>query len=278
MLGFLKKIFDHEYKELKKFKLIADEVFELDDKYKKMTDKQLQGCTNKLKKRLKDGETVDDILPDAFAVAREAAYRVIGEKPFYVQVLGALAIHFGNIAEMKTGEGKTLTCVLPAYLNALTGKGVHIVTVNEFLSTRDSEWMGSIFKFLGLTVGLNLRELSFKEKQEAYNCDILYSTNNELGFDYLRDNMVIKKENRVQRPLNYCIVDEVDSILIDEARTPLIISGGVMQSANLYIDADRYVKSLKENEDYIMDEKSKAVSLTDEGSRKAEEHFHLDNL
>ena len=199
-------------------------------------------------------------------------------KPFYVQLLGGLAIHYGNIAEMKTGEGKTLTCVLPAYLNALTGKGVHIVTVNEFLSTRDSEWMGSIFKFLGLTVGLNLRDLSFKEKQEAYNCDILYSTNNELGFDYLRDNMVVKKENRVQRPLNYCIVDEVDSILIDEARTPLIISGGVMQAANMYTDADRFVKGLNENEDYIMDEKTKAVSLTDEGSRKAEEVFHLNNL
>ena len=278
MLGFLKKIFDHEYKELKKFKLIADEVFELDDKYKKMTDKQLQGCTNKLKKRLKDGETVDDILPDAFAVAREAAYRVIGEKPFYVQVLGALAIHFGNIAEMKTGEGKTLTCVMPAYLNALTEKGVHIVTVNEYLATRDAEWMGQIYRFLGLTVAVNLREMSPKEKKEAYNCDILYSTNNELGFDYLRDNMVVNAEDRVQRPLHFAIIDEVDSVLIDEARTPLIISGGVMKSANLYKDADRFVKTLRENEDYTIDEKTKDITLTDQGTEKGEKYFRIANL
>ena len=278
MLGFLKKIFDHEYKELKKFKLIADEVFELDDKYKKMTDKQLQGCTNKLKKRLKDGETVDDVLPDAFAVAREAAYRVIGEKPFYVQVLGALAIHFGNIAEMKTGEGKTLTCVMPAYLNALTEKGVHVVTVNEYLATRDAEWMGQIYRFLGLTVAVNLREMSSKEKKEAYNCDILYSTNNELGFDYLRDNMVVNAEDRVQRPLHFAIIDEVDSVLIDEARTPLIISGGVMKSANLYKDADRFVKTLRENEDYTIDEKTKDITLTDQGTEKGEKYFRIANL
>ena len=278
MLGFLKKIFDHEYKELKKFKLIADEVFELDDKYKKMTDKQLQGCTNKLKKRLKDGETVDDILPDAFAVAREAAYRVIGEKPFYVQVLGALAIHFGNIAEMKPGEGKTLTCVMPAYLNALTEKGVHVVTVNEYLATRDAEWMGQIYRFLGLTVAVNLREMSPKEKKEAYNCDILYSTNNELGFDYLRDNMVVNAEDRVQRPLHFAIIDEVDSVLIDEARTPLIISGGVMKSANLYKDADRFVKTLRENEDYTIDEKTKDITLTDQGTAKGEKYFRIANL
>ena len=278
MLGFLKKIFDHEYKELKKFKLIADEVFELDDKYKKMTDKQLQGCTNKLKKRLKDGETVDDILPDAFAVAREAAYRVIGEKPFYVQVLGAIAIHFGNIAEMKTGEGKTLTCVMPAYLNALTEKGVHVVTVNEYLATRDAEWMGQIYRFLGLTVAVNLREMSSKEKKEAYNCDILYSTNNELGFDYLRDNMVVNAEDRVQRPLHFAIIDEVDSVLIDEARTPLIISGGVMKSANLYKDADRFVKTLRENEDYTIDEKTKDITLTDQGTEKGEKYFRIANL
>ena len=278
MLGFLKKIFDHEYKELKKFKLIADEVFELDDKYKKMTDKQLQGCTNKLKKRLKDGETVDDILPDAFAVAREAAYRVIGEKPFYVQVLGALAIHFGNIAEMKTGEVKTLTCVMPAYLNALTEKGVHVVTVNEYLATRDAEWMGQIYRFLGLTVAVNLREMSSKEKKEAYNCDILYSTNNELGFDYLRDNMVVNAEDRVQRPLHFAIIDEVDSVLIDEARTPLIISGGVMKSSNLYKDADRFVKTLRENEDYTIDEKTKDITLTDQGTEKGEKYFRIANL
>ncbi len=278
MLKVLKNIFDNEYKELKRFRAIADEIDALDDEMSKLSDKELASYTSKFKKRLEDGETLEDILVPAFAVVREAAYRKVGMKPFYVQLLGGLAIHYGNIAEMKTGEGKTLTCVMPAYLNALTGKGVHIVTVNEFLSTRDSEWMGEIFRFLGLTVGLNLRELSPREKQEAYNCDILYTTNNELGFDYLRDNMVVKRENRVQRPLNYCIVDEVDSILIDEARTPLIISGGVIQSANLYISADNFVKGLKENEDYILDEKTKAISLTDEGSRKCEEAFKVENL
>ena len=278
MFKIFKKLFDNEYKELYRFRTIADKIEALDEEMQGLSDKKLAEYTEKFKKRLEEGETLEDIVVEAFAVAREAAYRCVGMKPFYCQLLGGLAIHYGNIAEMKTGEGKTLTCVLPAYLNALTGNGVHIVTVNEFLSTRDSEWMGSIFKFLGLTVGLNLRDLSPKEKQEAYACDILYTTNNELGFDYLRDNMVVKKEKRVQRPLNFCIVDEVDSILIDEARTPLIISGGAMQSANLYLEADRFVKGLKENEDYIMDEKSKAVSLTDEGSRKAEDKFHLNNL
>ena len=271
-------MFDNEYKELERFKKIADEINALDGEYSKLTDSELANKTNEFKKRLESGATLEDILIEAFATAREAAYRCVQMKPFYVQILGGLAIHYGNIAEMKTGEGKTLTCVLPAYLNALTGKGVHIVTVNEFLSTRDSEWMGSIFRFLGLTVGLNLREKSPKEKQEAYNCDILYTTNNELGFDYLRDNMVVKKENRVQRELNYCIVDEVDSILIDEARTPLIISGGVMQSANLYVQADNFVKTLKENEDYVKDEKTRSINLTDEGSSKCEKKFGLDNL
>ena len=278
MLKIFKKMFDNEYKELERFKKIADEINALDGEYSKLTDSELANKTNEFKKRLESGATLEDILIEAFATAREAAYRCVQMKPFYVQILGGLAIHYGNIAEMKTGEGKTLTCVLPAYLNALTGKGVHIVTVNEFLSTRDSEWMGSIFRFLGLTVGLNLREKSPKEKQEAYNCDILYTTNNELGFDYLRDNMVVKKENRVQRELNYCIVDEVDSILIDEARTPLIISGGVMQSANLYVQADNFVKTLKENEDYVKDEKTRSINLTDEGSSKCEKKFVLDNL
>ena len=278
MLKILKRIFDHEYKELEKFKLIADKVFELEDEYSKLTDKQLKDSTKKLKKRLSNGESLDDIIPDAFATVREAAFRVIGEKPFYVQVLGALAIHFGNIAEMKTGEGKTLTCVMPAYLNALTEKGVHVVTVNEYLATRDSNWMGQIYNFLGLTVAVNLREMTPKEKKEAYNCDILYSTNNELGFDYLRDNMVVNAEDRVQRPLNFAIIDEVDSVLIDEARTPLIISGGVMKSANLYKDADRFVKSLKENEDYTIDEKTKDITLTDQGTIKGEKYFRLSNL
>ena len=278
MLKVLKKVFDNEYKELKRFTQIADKIEALDSEYSKLSDKKLAAKTEEFKKRLENGETLDDILVEAFATAREAAYRCVDMKPFYVQLLGGLAIHYGNIAEMKTGEGKTLTCVLPAYLNALTGNGVHIVTVNEFLSTRDSEWMGSIFNFLGLTVGLNLRDKSPKEKQEAYNCDILYTTNNELGFDYLRDNMVVKKENRVQRKLNYCIVDEVDSILIDEARTPLIISGGVMQSANLYVQADNFVKSLKENEDYVKDEKTRSINLTDEGSEKCEQRFGLKNM
>ena len=278
MVEFLKDLFDHGKKELKRFRVIADEVFALEDKYKKMTDKQLQGCTKKLKKRLEQGETLDEILPDAFATVREAAYRVIGEKPFYTQVLGALAIHFGNISEMKTGEGKTLTCVMPAYLNALTGKGVHVVTVNEYLATRDANWMGQIYDFLGMSVAVNLRELSPAEKKEAYNADILYSTNNELGFDYLRDNMVVNKENRVQRPLHFAIIDEVDSVLIDEARTPLIISGGVMKSANLYKDSDRFVKTLKENEDYTIDEKTRDITLTDQGTAKGEKYFKISNL
>ncbi|MGN1312230.1 MAG: preprotein translocase subunit SecA [Bacilli bacterium] len=278
MFKSIAKLFDNEYKELKRFRSIADKIDLLDENMQKLSDKELAKKTDEFKKRLEDGETLDDILVEAFAVAREAASRVVGMKPFYCQLLGGIAIHYGNIAEMKTGEGKTLTGVLPAYLNALEGKGVHIVTVNEFLSTRDSEWMGNIFKFLGLTVGLNLRELNAEEKRAAYNCDIMYTTNNELGFDYLRDNMVVKKEKRVGRKLNFCIIDEVDSILIDEARTPLIISGGVMQSANLYTSSDLFVKGLKENEDYIKDEKTKSINLTDLGSRKCEEYFNIKNL
>ena len=280
-MGLFTKLFDHEYKELKKFEKQANEIMALDEKMQSLSDDELKQKTEEFKERLKNGETLEDILVEAFAVAREAAYRVIGEKPFYVQLLGALAIHYGNIAEMKTGEGKTLTSVLPAYLNALSGKGVHIITVNEYLAGRDAEWMGGIHRFLGLTVGVNTRDMSPREKQEAYNCDILYSTNNEIGFDYLRDNMVIRKENRVQRPLNFAIVDEVDSVLIDEARTPLIISGGSMQSANLYLDADKFAKSLKEGVDYILDETGKttiSVSLTDEGSAKAEKMFKIKNL
>ncbi len=277
-MNMLKKLFDHEYKELKKFTKIADSIVALDNEMQKLTDTELVAKTEEFKNRLQNNETLDDILVEAFAVAREAAFRVIGEKPFYVQILGALAIHYGNIAEMKTGEGKTLTSVLPAYLNALTGEGVHIVTVNEYLAGRDAEWMGGIHRFLGLTVGVNTRDLSPKEKQEQYACDILYSTNNEIGFDYLRDNMVVKSEDRVQRPLNFAIIDEVDSVLIDEARTPLIISGGQMSSANLYQEADRFSKGLKENEDYIYDEKTKSVSLTENGSDKAEKMFGINNL
>ena len=278
MLKIFKKLFDNDYKELERFKKIADAIDSLDEEMSKLKDSELKEYTNKFKERLSKGETLEDIIVEAFAVCREACYRTLKMKPFYVQLLGGLAIHYGNIAEMKTGEGKTLTETMPAYLNALDGNGVHIVTVNEFLAGRDSEWMGEVFKFLGLTVGLNLRELSPEQKKEAYNCDILYTTNNELGFDYLRDNMVVKKENRVQRPLNFCIVDEVDSVLIDEARTPLIISGGVAQSANLYIQADSFVKSLKENIDYIKDEKTQSINLSDEGTRKVEERFNLKNL
>ena len=277
-MNILKKLFDHEYKELKRFSGIAEKVMELDDEYSKLTDTELQSKTEEFKERLDKGETLDDILVEAFATAREASFRVIGEKHYYVQILGALAIHYGNIAEMKTGEGKTLTSVLPAYLNALTGKGVHIITVNEYLAGRDAEWMGGIHRFLGLTVGVNRRDLTETEKQEAYNCDILYSTNNEIGFDYLRDNMVVKKEERVQRALNFAIIDEVDSVLIDEARTPLIISGGEMQNQNLYINADRYAKSLKIEKDFIYDEKTKSVNLTEQGVDKAEAMFKVDNL
>jgi len=277
-MNFLKRLFDHEYKELKRFTALADKIVALDEEYTKLTDTELQNKTEEFRERLKKGETLDDILVEAFATAREAAFRVIGEKHFYVQILGGLAIHYGNIAEMKTGEGKTLTSVLPAYLNALSGDGVHIITVNEYLASRDAEWMGGIHRFLGLTVGVNARDLSPKEKQAAYNCDILYSTNNEVGFDYLRDNMVVKKEDRVQRKLNFAIIDEVDSVLIDEARTPLIISGGEMKSANLYIDADRFAKGLKEGKDYVYDEKTKSVNLTESGSDKAEKTFNIKNL
>ena len=278
MRKIFKKMFDNEYKELKRFNEIAKKIDALDSEYSKLSNKELASKTDEFKKRLADGETLEDILVEAFATIREAAYRIIGEKAYFCQLLGGLAIHYGNIAEMKTGEGKTLTTIFPAYVNALTGLGVHVVTVNEYLTQRNAEWMGPIFEFLGLTVGVNLRALSPKEKQEVYNCDITYTTNNELGFDYLRDNMVVRKEDRVSRKLNYCIIDEVDSVLIDEARTPLIISGGVMQNINLYEQADRFAKSLTENTDYIKDEKTRTISLTDEGSHKCEKVFKIDNL
>jgi len=277
-MGILKKLFDTEYKELKRFMKIADEIEALSEEYSKMSDKELSGMTDKLKSELENGKTLDDIIVPAFATIREAAYRKIGEKPYYVQLLGGLAIHFGNIAEMKTGEGKTLTTILPAYLNALSGLGVHVVTVNEYLTARNADWMRPVFDFLGITVGVNLRELTPQEKRDVYNCDITYSTNNEVGFDYLRDNMVVRKEDRCLRPLNFVIIDEIDSILIDEARTPLIISGGKVSSANLYKDADRAVKSLKCDTDYTLDEKTKSVILTESGSEKLERHFKLSNL
>lgn len=277
-MKFLKKIFDHEYKELESFKEKANKIMDLEEKMSKLSDEKLKNKTEEFKKRLANGETLEDILVEAFAVAREAAYRVNKEKPYYVQILGGLAIHYGNIAEMRTGEGKTLTSTMPAYLNALSGEGVHIITVNEYLASRDAEWMGNIYRFLGLTVGVNLRQLTPAEKKEAYNCDILYSTNNEIGFDYLRDNMVVKSEHRVQRPFNFVIIDEVDSVLIDEARTPLIISGGSMGTANLYIQTDKFVKSLKENDGYIYDEKTKSVTLDKEGVARAEKAFKIENL
>ena len=277
-MKFLKSLFDYEYKELKRFGIIADEIENLKETMESLSDDELKAKTEDFKKRLANGETLEDIKVEAFAVSREAAKRVIGEFPYYVQLVGGLAIHYGNISEMKTGEGKTITTVLPAYLNALNGKGVHVITVNEYLTSRNAEWMGSIFKFLGLSVGVNLRELSHEEKRKAYECDVTYTTNNELGFDYLRDNMVVKKEHRVQRGLNFGILDEVDSMLIDEARTPLIISGGAMQSISLYTDADMFVKSLKENDDYILDEKTKGISLTEYGSEKGEKRFGLENL
>ena len=277
-MNFLKRLFDQDYRELKKFSVIADKIEELEEEYSKLSDYELKAKTDEFKNRLENGETLDDILVEAYATAREAAFRVNNEKPFYVQLLGAIAIHKGNIAEMKTGEGKTLTSVLPAYLNALDGKGTHIVTVNEYLADRDAKWMGRIHKFLGLSVGINLRDLTPQEKKKAYECDILYTTNNELGFDYLRDNMVTHKEDRVQRKLNFAIVDEVDSVLIDEARTPLIISGGDLKNVSMYEAADRFAKKLKKDIDYIYEEQNKTVTLTEEGVKKGEKEFHLANL
>ena len=277
-MNIIKRLLDHEYKEMKKFKKLADEIVSLEDEYSKKTDDELKNKTTEFKERLEKGETLDDILVEAYATAREVAYRKLNEKAFYVQLLGAIAIHYGNIAELRTGEGKTLVTIFPAYLNSLEGKGVHVITVNEYLTVRNAEWMGPIYEGLGVSVGINKRELSPAEKQEAYNCDILYTTNNELGFDYLRDNMVIKRENRVQRGLNYAIIDEADSILIDEARTPLIISGGELKSANLYQDADRFAKSLKAEAEYNYDEKTKNVTLTDDGVTRAENYFKVKNL
>ena len=278
-MSLFKKLFDFDERELRKFDKIADQIIDLEEEYSKLSDKDLKNKTEEFKKRLQDGEDFDDIIVEAFATAREACYRVINEKPYKVQLIGGLALHYGNIAEMKTGEGKTLTSVMPAYLNALGGKGVHIVTVNEYLAERDSKWMGQIHEFLGLTVGLNLRDMGPDEKRAEYDKDILYSTNNEIGFDYLRDNMAIRKEDRVQqRGLNYAIVDEVDSILIDEARTPLIISGGFLENKNLYIDADRFAKSLNYKNDIVYDAKLKRTNLSDEGVKKAEKYFHVDNL
>ena len=290
MANILKKIYDNDRRELKKFEKLATKVESLADEYEKLSDEQLQAKTPEFRKRLEKGETLDDLLPEAFATAREGAKRVLGLYPFRVQIIGGIALHYGNIAEMMTGEGKTLTATLPVYLNALTGKGVHVVTVNEYLSSRDESEMGQLYKWLGLTVGLNLNSMSADEKRDAYNCDVTYSTNSELGFDYLRDKMVVYKDQMVQRPLNYAIIDEVDSILIDEARTPLIISGQAEQANSEYIRADRFVKTLTEDKsdddadddedhgDYKIDWPTKTINLTNQGIKKACEHFGLRNL
>ncbi|MCL1950916.1 MAG: preprotein translocase subunit SecA [Turicibacter sp.] len=278
MITGIKKMFDPGAKELKKAEKIADEVIALEPQIAQLTDEQLQHKTLEFKERIEKGETLDDLLVEAFAVAREASHRVLGMKPYRVQIIGGIVLHGGNIAEMRTGEGKTLTSTMPAYLNGLSGKGVHIITVNEYLASRDAKEMGELYQWLGLTVGLNLNGLTSEQKQEAYGCDITYSTNNEMGFDYLRDHMVLYAKQMVQRPLNYAIVDEVDSILVDEARTPLIISGGQKKTANLYVYADRFVKMLKADVDYEIDIKTKNIQLNESGIGKAETSFRISNL
>src|SRR5690625_3362143 len=257
MIGFLKRIFDGNKKQVKRLEKIADEIEGLESEYELLSDADLRNKTEEFKERYASGESLDDLLVEAYAVVREGAKRVLNMRPFYVQLLGAIALHEGNIAEMKTGEGKTLASTMPAYLNAIAGKGVHIITVNEYLAERDATEMGELFEFLGLSVGLNANSLSKEEKREAYECDITYGTNNEFGFDYLRDNMVLYKEHMVQRPLNYAIIDEVDSILIDEARTPLIISGSARKSASMYQRANAFVNTLNRKTDYTYDEKTK---------------------
>lgn len=286
-------LFSEEARELKQLEKIADKVLAYDDKMAALSDDELRNKTVEYKERLAKGETLDDLLPEAFATAREAAFRVIGEKPYKVQIEGSIAMHRGDIAEMKTGEGKTLTATMAVYLNALEGKGVHVITVNEYLAGRDAAWMGEIYRFLGMSVGVNKRELSAAEKREAYASDITYTTNSELGFDYLRDNMVVDVKDRVLRGLYMAIIDEVDSVLVDESRTPLIISGGEKKTANFYVAADRFVKTLTAPEyeyykltkeknlisgDYDIDEKTRQVMLTDDGVVKAEKFFNLDNL
>ena len=294
-MGLIQKIFGtYSQRELKSIYPIADKIEALEEEYRALTDEQLQAKTPEFKQRLQQGETLDDILPEAFAAVREAADRVLGLRPYRVQLIGGIVLHQGRIAEMKTGEGKTLVATLPAYLNALTGNGVHIVTVNDYLAKRDSEWMGKVHRFMGLTVGLIVHDLTKEQRQAAYAADITYGTNNEMGFDYLRDNMAIYKDEQVQRGHSFAIVDEVDSILIDEARTPLIISGMGEKSTQLYDMAESFACRLKKyvvtetddkeaedetlDADYIVDEKARTATLTARGIAKAEEFFHLDNL
>ncbi|HEY4554640.1 MAG TPA: preprotein translocase subunit SecA [Bacillaceae bacterium] len=278
MVAFLNKVFDPNKRELKRLEKLASQIEALAPEMETKSDDELKEKTEEFKQRYQNGETLEDILVEAFAVVREASRRVLGLYPFTVQLMGGVALHDGNIAEMKTGEGKTLTATMPVYLNALAGKGVHVITVNEYLASRDANEMGQLYEFLGLTVGLNLNSMSKEEKQEAYAADITYGTNNEFGFDYLRDNMVLYTEQRVQRPLHYAVIDEVDSILIDEARTPLIISGQAQKSTQLYLQANAFVNTLKKDEDYTYDEKTKGVQLTEEGINKAERAFGIENL
>mgnify|MGYP001121576698 FL=1 len=278
MANFLKRLFENDKAELKNLEKTADKIIALASQMEALSDDELTAKTAEFKERYQKGATLDDLLVEAFAVVREAAKRVLGLYPYKVQLMGGITLHKGNISEMKTGEGKTLTATMPVYLNAISGEGVHVVTVNEYLASRDAVEMGELYRFLGLTVGLNVAGKSSEEKREAYNCDITYSTNNELGFDYLRDNMVVYRNQMVQRPLNFAVVDEVDSILIDEARTPLIISGQAEKSTALYNRADFFVKGLKEDEDYTIDLTSKSIALTDEGIEKAEKTFHANNL
>lgn len=278
MANVLRKWVESDKRDQRRLDRLANKVEAYKDEYSQLSDTDLQAKTSALKARLKNGETLDDILPEAFAVAREGAKRVLGLFPFHVQIMGGIVLHEGNIAEMKTGEGKTLTATMPVYLNALAGKGVHVVTVNEYLSGRDATEMGELYNWLGLSVGLNIAEKSPEEKRAAYAADITYSTNSEIGFDYLRDNMVVYQEDMVQRPLNFAIIDEVDSILIDEARTPLIISGQSENGTHMYRRADRFAKTLTAEKDYKIDWESKSISLTDNGIEKAEKYFNLENL
>ena len=277
-MSFLDKLFRIDERSFKKIEKKAKRVFQYEDAYAKFTDDQLKSMTPYLKKKLADGQTVDDILPEAFATAREAGRRVLGQFPYPVQVFGSTVLNEGDVAEMRTGEGKTLTATMAVYLNALEGKGTHVVTVNEYLASRDADWMGNIYRFLGLSVGVNLREKSTKEKQDAYKCDITYSTNSELGFDYLRDNMAKSVQNRVLRGLHFCVIDEADSILIDESRTPLIISGGSGITASSYVTADRVCKMMRKDRDYTIDVEKKVASLTDKGVALVEKMFSIDNL
>jgi preprotein translocase subunit SecA len=277
-MSFIEKIFRFEQRRLKKIEKTAKKVIAYEKTMEALTDDELKAKTPEFRERLTNGETLDDLLPEAFAVAREAARRTLGQFPYPVQIMGAIVLHHGDVAEMRTGEGKTLTATMAVYLNALSGKGVHVVTVNEYLAARDADWMGQIYRFLGLTVGVNLREKTVREKREEYLCDITYTTNSEVGFDYLRDNMASSVDGRVLRGLEYAIVDEADSILIDESRTPLIISGGAKVQASSYNVADRFVKTLRRDKHFVVDIKTKTCNLTDEGNKLAERMFGVNNI